>query len=31
MKTDRGEWLEWRKFPLPRHHGLLIAPFGPGC
>lgn len=24
-------WSEWRKFPDPRHQGLLTAPFGPGC
>ncbi|WP_083860256.1 hypothetical protein [Cupriavidus sp. BIS7] len=22
---------EWKKFPDPRHGGMLAAPFGPGC
>jgi hypothetical protein len=25
------EWSEWRLFPNPRQHGILVAPFGPGC
>ncbi len=25
------DWSEWRRFPDPRHRGILIAPFGPGC
>src|SRR6266850_30 len=24
-------WSEWRIFPNPRHQGILVAPFGPGC
>src|SRR5258707_4991885 len=29
--SDKHRWSEWRKFPDPRQHGILIAPFGPGC
>lgn len=25
------KWSDWRKFPDPLQHGLLTAPFGPGC
>ncbi|MFX1761914.1 hypothetical protein PWP93_04830 [Paraburkholderia sp. A1RI-2L] len=25
------EWSIWRKFPNPKQHGELVAPFGPGC
>ena len=28
MDTD---WSDWRAFPDPRHKGILVAPFGPGC
>lgn len=24
-------WTEWMPFPDPRKHGMLTAPFGPGC
>jgi len=24
-------WSKWCKFPDPRQHGMLAAPFGPGC
>jgi len=24
-------WSEWRLFPDPRKHGILVAPVGPGC
>lgn len=26
-----ARWSEWRLFPDPRKHGVLVAPFGPGC
>jgi hypothetical protein len=25
------EWSKWHLFPDPRQHGILVAPFGPGC
>jgi hypothetical protein len=27
----REGWSKWRLFPDPREHGILVAPFGPGC
>jgi hypothetical protein len=29
MPTE--EWSDWNPFPDPRKHGILHAPFGPGC
>ena len=26
-----AQWYIWRRFPDPRSHGVLIAPFGAGC
>jgi len=26
-----ADWSDWRPFPDPRHGGVLVAPFGPGC
>jgi len=25
------KWSKWRLFPDPHQHGILVAPFGPGC
>lgn len=25
------KWSNWRQVPDPRQHGMLTAPFGPGC
>lgn len=31
MTAMDNEWSEWRPFPDPRHRGVLMAPYGPGC
>ncbi len=35
MEKDRArataKWSVWRDFPNPEQHGVLTAPFGPGC